>query len=136
MLTATQALSIADRIISLAQQARVEDWNAKAPPVPFQYRCAELNALQPWQRQQVIDFALELLSSRWPVMIALAAWILVFSLALMFFVVSRNDYGAFPVIMAVFSIGVLPMWVRDLLARKEIKATARMLLESGRVESP
>lgn len=133
MLSATQAQTISERIISLTRQARVEDWNSRASPVPLLYRCPELMALPPWQRQQVLAFALQSVSSRWPVIITLVAWLAAF-LALVFFALGPASGGAPVAIMIFLLIGGPPLWVRAVLARREIKEAARELMESRPIE--
>ena len=133
MLSASQAQIISDHILSLNHRARLDALNSKAPPVPLLFRCPELTALPPWQRQQVIEFALRSVNSSRTVLAVLSALLLAFA-AVMFFVPGSAATVSLAALVIFFIVAGPTGWVRAVLARREIIVAARELSESSRIE--
>jgi hypothetical protein len=55
MLSKFQANAVADALLDNAESRRLGRLNAAAQPVSWLNRCPEINPLQPWQRELVVQ---------------------------------------------------------------------------------
>ncbi|HEX5126298.1 MAG TPA: hypothetical protein VFW00_06130 [Rhodocyclaceae bacterium] len=124
MITKDQAHTIADDLLDHQYQTQTEEKNLRARPVPLLYRCAELNALEPRQRMTVVVGAQKRVSRRWPIILALLAWSVVWSLIWIFSSAYKNLLlGGF------IALGLAPQFiVPAYLIRREVRKIAKAMI--------
>lgn len=65
MLSKFQANVVADALLDNAESRRLERLNAATQPVYWLNRCPEINPLQPWQRELVVQVAMANVGKTW-----------------------------------------------------------------------
>jgi len=129
MFTKSQANIVSDKVIAQQKAVEIESKNANARRVPFQYRCAEINRLQPWMRAAVVHEASRAVGRNWIVRMGFLGWSVTWAAIWYFFVPepTRNAQLVTLVLVVFFPQRVL----YSSLVRLEIRRIARQLASSS-----
>ena len=78
MLTKDQANSIADSFLTQQREEARRAQHAAGLKISIFYRCPELQALEPWQRAEVVHEAWQELRGHWGIIGIMCLWLLAF----------------------------------------------------------